>query len=542
MPQSPFQSGFFRDPIAAHTSRTKVAMAKGVLETPDGRVFKSPSELTHFMADNPAWVSRHRDWLRSTMGKKVLDTFLKDASSIPKTGKLDRGFTPVTAADRVAAQKIHDRADMGEAPASPGPVVKGGQVTATSKQRTSGPPSASYAPLPKGAQRTSTGANPTTSGGGRSTPSIFDAAIKGLLGLDPSVGQIDARAIMDLYDQGTQSQMQSIRDQLTQLPQIQEHNLGRIQGWYDTVGQQVDKARQRGVDMTSALAAADQSNAQGLMASLGGEANPANASVGQVAQSGVNTLNAMGAADAQYLADIGPLLQGEAASMKDSEIQRLAGMQRDYNSQLAQLTDQGTAGKADLALKIAQMNQDAGQQSYQNRAGLMNTVAGLALSGQKLDASTMQFLADYQRRVANDQQNAAYQQGSLQARQDATQQSGVNSMLDYILGQKRLDASTTAAQQRAGASQVKSVESKIQKTADDIGSTISLTDKQGNINPRYAGYREGGLAPQALVKDVLNTYRQNGADLSDPRVRKAAVASIQRFGVKVDPNWVNGWR
>jgi hypothetical protein len=395
-------------------------------------------------------------------------------------------------------------------------------------------------------QRTSTGANPAAGGGGKkgggaATPSIFDAAIRGLLGLDPSVGQIDAKAIMDLYDQGTSGQMQSIRDQIAQIPQIQEHNLGRIQGWYDTVGQQVDKARQRGIDMTSALSAADQSNAQGLMASLGGEANPANASVGQVAQSGVNTLNAMGAADAQYLADIGPLLQGEAASMKDSEIQRLAGMQQDYQSQLAQLTSQDTSGKAQLAMQIAQMNQDAGQQSYQNAAGLMNTIAGLALSGKKLDASTAQFLANYQRQVANDQQDAAYQQGSLQARQDATQQSGINSMLDYILGNKRLDASTASAQQRAGASQVKSVESLIQKTADDIGSTISLTDKNGTINPRYAGYHEGGLAPQALVKDVLNTYRQNGADLSDPRVRKAAVASIQRFGVKVDPAWVNGW-
>lgn len=545
MAQSPFHSPFLGpDPIAAHTDPRKVAaraaLAKGILKSPDGKVFKSPAALTQYMRDHPDWVSRQQGWLRATMGNDVLRNFLKDANSIPSTKDRNTGkrsTPPFSQKDitTIAPTRTNDAGFTGKpsaaaaAVAPPTPAAGhdptsrgGGQVTATSKQRNA-------APMPKGAARTAGGGNPTGRTYRAPVPSVFDQAIKGLLGLDPSVGRIDAQQIMDLFDQGNQAQVGSIQRAIDNIPGQKAQDLAMLDSWYNQVGGQVEKARQRGIDMTAALTAANQSNAQGLMASLGGSANPANESVGAMAQNDVGTLNALGAADAQFLSDMGPLLKGEAASMKANEVQRLDQMMQGYQDQLAQVQGSNSAAKAQLALQLAQMNQQAGQTEFQNKSGLLNTIAGLGLSGMQMDADTQKLLAGIQQNIYNQSQmnarTAASQQGQNARAAASNQVSQSNAIMDFI-------TSLMGNQQDAQQAATKRTDQKIADANAAIGKYIDPQQFQGHY---------GGLAPPELVKSVLDFYRQAGNDLTDPAVQRAASGAIRSFGFKVDPKWIGGW-
>lgn len=551
---------------SADAVRSRVGdLGSGTFRLPNGLTFRDKSKLVRYLRDNPGFAYKHRLWLKaqapdafnlagyhvSDDGRKMSQYeyaagqgktlhFWTDDAKEARAIMRGRGTVEGTKVTQVAPlskpQKTYVKPKSypagkaaAEAPATPGPKVVGGQVTQTSAQRNA--PQTAAAPMPKGAARTSTGANPAaTKPAGKAVPSVFDQAIKSLLGMDPSVDKIDPNAILNLLGSGTDAQMQTIRDQLSQLPQIQEHNLGLIGDWMNTVGGQVEKARQRGIDLTNQLGQAGASNLQGIIGSIGGEANPASASVAEVGQAGQNTLQALGSADAQFLSDMGPLLQGEAASMKQSELDRLGGMQRDYESQLSQLQGQDTSAKAQLALQIAQMNQQAGQQEFSNRQGLAETLAGLALSGQKLDAQTMQFLAGMQQKYDSTNAQNARTNATIQAqnaRTNATnQRMSVNDWLDYLTAQQRAGQTAQNAQ----------VKSRDQKIADANSAVTKVIDPTS-----FAGHY-GALAPQELVRSVLDLYRQTGSDLTDPYVRKAAAGAISSFGYKVDPSWMNGWR
>lgn len=84
------------------------------------------------------------------------------------------------------------------------------------------------------------------------------------------------------------------------------------------------------------------------------------------------------------------------------------------------------------------------------------------------------------------------------------------------------------------AAMARSLDQKLARANADITKLLSVED--------YPMYQAGGLAPPNLVKDILNAYRTQGVDLTDPRARKAAASMIQRFGVRVDPRWIRGWR
>lgn len=568
MAQSPFHNPMVgADPIAAATDPAKVKaasarLAQGILKSPDGKVFKSPAALTQYMRDHPDWVGRQQDWLRAMMGTDVLRNFLKDANALPSTRDRNTGQTskaPFTkkVIDTVAppAGKSAPRATTPPSPAAaavapPTPGAggvhpPGGVTTPTSKARNTTPLAAGYTgpaapaahggmPSPAAAaalarEGNTWGLGGSGGAGGAKPPSVFDQAIKQLMGLDPSVKPIDAQAILDMFDQGNQAQTSSIQRMIDNLPGQQAQDLGMIDSWMSQVGQQVDKARQRGIDMTSALAAANQSNTQGLMASLGGDANPANESVAAMGANNTGTLNALGAADAQYLADMGPLLKGEATQMKANEVARLGNMMQQYTDQLNQVQGQNSAAKAQLALQLAQIGQQGQQTEFQNKSGLLNTIAGLGLSGAQLDSSTMQALARLQEQYASiDAANArsassqAGQNARTAAQIQAGQQSDTTNLITHLF-----DTAQTAAQNK-----VKSTNQQIADANQMIAKTIDPAQFPGHF---------GALAPPELVKSVLAQFRAAGADLRDPAVKKAASGAISSFGYKVDPAWVGGW-
>ncbi len=527
----------------------KIGKVPGGVKLPNGMFFsdKNKGKLISYLRNNPGYVWKNRRYLRSQIGDETLGLagyripsdgktmHQYEYSGIPGTtgGKLLRTWTP-SAKDAAAlaagpgkvegTKVIHAPSPVGPkfvpkpkaAPAKPPakPTAKKPPKTATSASGVYKAPQAPASTVTSRGPATSTASTPAA---GKPGTDLFATALKSLLGLNPNAGfhPLDANAILAGLGQSTAQQTQTIRDQMASLDKEGAFNAGKIDQWFGKVGSDVERARTRGQDMTAALGSALTGNNQAILESIGGAAAPGASAVGQIAQSGQNTLAALGAADAQFLNDIGPMLTGEAANLKASDLARLSQMKRDYTNQLTQIGADDSDKRAALALQIAQANNAGGQQRFQNAAGLAETMAGLALSGQKLTLAQQQAIAA----LAQKQQSMALGQ----ANED--RQYGLDVTKAAISGQNQA-ADNSAAQAR-------SLDQKLNAANSDIAK-IDVND--------YPLYKRGGLAPTGLVEDVLNMYRSYGVDLTDPRARKAAQAAIKTFGVNVDPRWVAGWR
>lgn len=504
------------------------------------KVAGSMTKTVKFMRDNPGYVRKHRSVLRQELGDDTLAlagyNFADDGvrmqqfDGVPgKSTKLKRVWTP----DKGEAEGLKVRGKIEgtkvvkvKAPKAQKPVVKKPKPTVPKVT----PPSAAQGGVTQvtppavvgAAAGAATGGKraPSAAGGGKQAagPNLFDIAIQRLLGLNTGAGfqALDPTQLLAGLTGSTASQTKSIRDELSRLSGMGAFNTGKIDEWFGKVGADVDRARTRGMDTTRQLGEALAGNNQSLLASIGGEAAPGASAVGQVAQSGQNTLAAMGAADAQFLSDMGPLLSAEGASLKASELARIANMRRDYTEKLSEIETGDNSRRAELAMQIAQINNQGRQQRFSNEASVAETLAGLALSGEKLTASQQQAIAQL-----------AYKQQQDQLAQ-------ANRDRDFGLDVYQANQSAQGRAVDDQAAMARSLDQKLARANADITKLLSVED--------YPMYQAGGLAPPNLVKDILNAYRTQGVDLTDPRARKAAASMIQRFGVRVDPRWIRGWR
>lgn len=535
----------------------KTGKVPGGVKLPNGMFFadKDKSKLVSYLRQNPGFVWKNRLYLKSQVGEDTLGlagyripsdgrTMQQyEYSGLPGTtgGRLLRTWTPNAkdAAHLAAGRGKAEGTKVIHVPASTGkpyvanpdpakgatkkPPVKEAPLTDASK---SGVYTAPSVPADKVTSRGGAATVPargTNGTGGGTKNSLFSTALKTLLGLDPRAGYqpLDADSILASLGQSTATQTQLIRDQMAALNQEGAFDAGQIDRWFGQIGEGVDRARTRGQDMTAALGQALAGNNQGLIASIGGEAAPGAAAVGEVAANGQNTLAALGAADSQFLNDIGPLLQGEGASLKAQDLARLSAMRRDYTAQLAQIGADDSDKRATLALQIAQANNAGGQQQFQNAASTAETLAGLALSGQKLTLAQQQAIA------------------ALAQKQQAMDVGQYNKDRSYGLDVAKLiaDSQNTAtdnAQQDARA--LGSRLSAASSTVRGLGNAQALAQAFPHLPPG-----QNNLAPSQLVQQVLDIYRSNNLDLRDPRVSKAAAAAIGTLGYRVDPKWVRGW-
>lgn len=322
------------------------------------------------------------------------------------------------------------------------------------------------------------------------TPSGGQGDMSGLLndiiGLDPNTGQYIPRSMIDQavsgsYDPAERDLSRSIAKNPAELATA----LGDIKRWYGDVGKGVTQARNRGASLTQRLVGASGDNARAILGAIGGEAALGGAQVAQTGVNNANTIQALGAIDQQYLNDVAPLLSDEAANASRQTTAQFSQRLRDYQEKLRGLQTEEGGARAKGYLDAIQANNQTAQQAFANRASQLQTAGALAISNEK----------------------AANYLGSAQAKAAASAQNqGVKTLL-----------------------------SRIDKANQAIGSYIDPS------SPAYAA-QQGGLAPKQLVQDVLNFYRSNLVPLTDPRARQAAAATIQTFGFKVDPHWVNGWR
>lgn len=504
-----------------------------------GKAGKDLGAAVSFLRKNPGYVWKHRTALRNELGDYTLglagynlgdgDQRMQQFDGVPgRSTKLKRVWTP----DKAEAEGLKTRTKVEgtrvvkvKAPKASKPTVQRPKPTVTkvAPPKSSAPatPSvvssaavgAAVGAAPRGPSAPSPGRTPASS-----ESSMYDMAMRMLLGLDTSGGfrPLDSGKLLAGLTGSTAQQTKSIRDAIDRLKGLGERNVGQIDEWFGKVGADVDRARTRGMDTTRELGEALSGNNAALLASIGGEAAPGASAVGQVAQSGQNTLAALGAADAQFLSDMGPLLSAEGASLKASELARIANMRRDYTEKLSEIETGDNSRRAELAMQIAEINNQGRQQGFSNAAGIAETIAGLALSGKKLTQSQQQAIME------------------MMYKQQADQRDQANRDRDFGLDVFQVNSSAQGRAVDDDRAMARSLDQKLARANADITKLLDVGD--------YPLYQEGGLAPPNLVKDILNAYRSQGVDLTDPRARKAAASMIQRFGVRVNPKWIKGWR
>jgi hypothetical protein len=380
------------------------------------------------------------------------------------------------------------------------------------------------------------------SGAGGGSGGGFEATVARLFaGMNPNVVQpIDAQSIFDQYmtDTDTSSgarqrdafdvQQEMMERQLASQEKQGTWNTNAIKNWYEQVNSGVEQARGRNLQNTADLTAAELSNVQGILESVGGEAAQGAGPIGATGQAGVNTLSAIGAADSQYLSDMQPLLTAEGANASVQEMRRLGEMQRSTREQMALLGAQATEARTDrstaqndklmqIALRVAELNNAGNQQNYQNRAGLATTIAGLMMNseqmGQEQQQAVMKYLMDQQEleyRAGNDLANRGSREGIASA--GLQTRVGIEGSKSY---QKRIDAALGG----------------LPSTTNDDGTPSKFAIDMG------IGSGEYWASPQ-LMRYVKTQFTQQGLSLRDPQTRARFVAAVEAYDVNVRPAWL----
>jgi hypothetical protein len=237
------------------------------------------------------------------------------------------------------------------------------------------------------------------------------------------------------------------------------HNIKQLDNWYGQVMDSQGVAAQRSADFGKAAVAANADVTQGIISSLGGEANEGSYVVGAAGAENAGLLNALGAIENQYNADITPLLKAEAAGQKAREQAAGTARLRDLSRQLMEAETQGSSAEAQLRydvwqnnqqilndriarrIGIMQANQGARQQRYQNQLGLAQAGIAAQASQAGLGLQTLGAAADYIDDQADNERQAArdaylrrpkpYGQVSKSIKDSAW-----NDMIDLVEGKK----------------------------------------------------------------------------------------------------------
>jgi hypothetical protein len=257
-----------------------------------------------------------------------------------------------------------------------------GFVTNPSKYAPAGNVSAVPPDLRPGADGGNSGA-----GGGGGTGNSFMDLLKALLGQASTSKLIPASLAgqMSAPDNALAAQLQQ---EIDQLPTAKQHALDQIAGWFGQVTDAQKTASQRDQAMANAGAAADSSNTAGIIASLGGSAMGGSNMIGATGANDANTLSAIGASDAQLQSDLAPLFSSEKANALTTMGSKFDQGLLDLQNQLATAQGNSSRDKAAALMQIMGANNQSRDSNFKNQASLLQTLAGLQISGMNADTNS----------------------------------------------------------------------------------------------------------------------------------------------------------
>ncbi|MDE2098579.1 MAG: hypothetical protein KGL39_15095 [Patescibacteria group bacterium] len=320
---------------------------------------------------------------------------------------------------------------------------------------------------PGGVSRT----NPADGGGATSSNALggFMGMLAALLGRS-ATSQLTDPSLADAFAAPSAALGKTIQDQLSQLPDAKAQALANIANWYGQVSKDAATAGQRNQDMANAGSSSIQDATKGIMASLGGAANAASGQIGAVGANDAATMKAIGASDSQLANDLGPIFD-LAKSAASNQAQGKYDAAKTYlQDQFAQASGQATADKTQALMAILDSNNKARQGNFANEAGLLNTLAGLQISGANAATKSQAQAIENALRISEINKNNAKSQGG-----------GWDAMSPY-------------------------------QKADFVDKI-----KQGLMDPNTGKLKTGIAWPQAL-RDVRGTIRSAGMNPLDPSI------------------------
>jgi hypothetical protein len=348
-----------------------------------------------------------------------------------------------------------------------------------------------HAPAGSTAFVPTTGPNSPASSSGGGTPSTggdsFMSLLTSLLGQSSTSKLIPASLAgqMSAPDDALAAQLQQ---EIGQLPTAKQHALDQIAGWFGQVTNAQKTASQRDQAMANAGAAADSSNTAGIIASLGGSAMGGSNMIGATGANDANTLSAIGASDAQLQSDLAPLFSSEKANALTTMGSKFDQGLLDLQNQLATAQGNSSKDKAAALMQIMGANNQSRDSNFKNQASLLQTLAGLQISGMNADTnSTYKGIL-----------NQLHQAQAIKDIAAAKAKSSPNTF-----------ATATAAQKA--------------KVAQDITNAIVDTN---------SGKLKAGLDWPSALRAARNIVRTNGWDPLNPTVVKGIVIpSLSLAGV-----------
>lgn len=227
-------------------------------------------------------------------------------------------------------------------------------------------------------------------GGGGGMGGGGSAGFTGLLGKllgHAGTGKMLPSSLADMAAGPDTAAATAVQNEINQLPSAKKQALANIANWYGQVQSSEKTAAGRDQSIANAGSDAMAQAAKGIMASLGGSAMAGSGEIGAMGANDANTMQAIGANDASLAADLAPIFKLAQAGAKGQTQQQFTQGGNQLADELAAAQGQGQADKANALMQILQANNQTRQSNFSNEAGLLNTLAGLQISG--MNAASM---------------------------------------------------------------------------------------------------------------------------------------------------------
>jgi hypothetical protein len=156
--------------------------------------------------------------------------------------------------------------------------------------------------------------------------------------------------------------------------------------WFGNVSQLNAQAGARSGQIANEVAGNQDQAVQGLMAALGGGANPANQNIAALEANDSGYQRVLGGIQQQYHANMDPILAGAEANAKEREQRLNLTQMQDYQLQLADLLGQRGQAKATNQLEVDKYNNELAQQWFQNKLAKLNANLGAQAAGVDMQA------------------------------------------------------------------------------------------------------------------------------------------------------------
>jgi hypothetical protein len=189
-------------------------------------------------------------------------------------------------------------------------------------------------------------------------------------------GYADALAGMQ-YD----APIHDIKTLIERLGPQNQQAINDLTHWFGQVSELNQRAGQRSGQIAEDVAGRQDQAVQGLMASLGGGANQANAQIAQLQANDGGYQRVLGGIQEQYHSDMDPILAESAANAKEREQRLNLTQMQDYQLQLADLLGQRGQAKASNQMEVDKYNNELAQQWFQNKLAKLNAALGAQAAG-----------------------------------------------------------------------------------------------------------------------------------------------------------------